>query len=576
MFKRRRKKVSLFIVVAGLVSLWIVLPAYHFTKARRAEARAAGALAAANYAQAALSARRALQINSNSVVACRVLAELAERIRIPQAVYWRKRVVDLEPGAGSNRLALARTALLLGQLPLAAQTLTALPEEQRRTDVTYQRLASQVAFAQGRLAAAEQHLIQAAELEPTNTLHQLNLDIARLHAAESATWQAARQRLEASRHDPLHGRDILRALTREALGREDLTRARSLSLQLQTRPDATLDDRLLHLGILRRGSESVPVPASDAGAGRDFSEFLLKTERETSQSPEHSAHLARWLISHGLAQSTLPWLETLPDAIRAATCIRLAEAECHLALQNWRELGALLAEGHWGAEDHLRHAILSLVCRQQGDEQRARMEWKRAVRAGRSSSNVLASARALVRLAGAWAWEEEAEKLLWDAASGGSDPFWALTLLRRCYEIGGDTRSLLRVFALEVKQNPEDLIARNNLAASSLLLGTNLVAAHQFAREVHVAEPANPSLASTYAYSLHLQGRTREGLDILAGFPENTFQETPGAAACYAVLLAAQGSKSEAEKHLAAARKGYLLPEERLLVDSVAKQLQNP
>ena len=45
---------------------------------------------------------------------------------------------------------------------------------------------------------------------------------------------------------------------------------------------------------------------------------------------------------------------------------------------------------------------------------------------------------------------------------------------------------------------------KNNLAATALLLKTNLTQACQWAAEAYAQSPTNADVVSTYAYSLHL------------------------------------------------------------------------
>src|SRR4051812_10011307 len=83
------------------LAIWLLEPPYRRWSTQRAADAARRFLFQTNYADAALSARRALQIDSNCVSACAVLAELLERSRSPRAVQWRQRVADLEPGNDS-------------------------------------------------------------------------------------------------------------------------------------------------------------------------------------------------------------------------------------------------------------------------------------------------------------------------------------------------------------------------------------------------------------------------------------------------------------------------------------------
>jgi hypothetical protein len=274
------------------------------------------------------------------------------------------------------------------------------------------------------------------------------------------------------------------------------------------------------------------------------------------------------MIAHGQPRSGIEWLENLSADVRRDPTVRRAETECYVAARDWKGLSVLLERSQWGADDHLRHAFLALSYREQHEEELAQVEWKRAVRAGLPSGTV-----ALVRLASNWRWERETEELLWQVARESRHWPWAADLLAKAYRIQGDTPGLMRVYQLAAERNPENLVARNNFAAASLLLKTNLKSAHQLAREVHLAQPSNAAFACTFAYSLHLQGRTREGLRLLAEFPDEALRE-PSVAACYSAMLRSQGAFEAAENYVAFATEGSLLPEERLLVDGTSQPVE--
>lgn len=569
--------------IGGIVLLGVGLclaPRYRSWSAQRTAESAIRFLEQTNFSSACLSARRALSLNSNSVSACRVMALLSEQTRSPRAIAWRQKVVSLEPNAVTNRLALARTALLFNELGMARQALTPIGPQARSTNLLYHELAADIAFAEQDMATAQTHLLQAAALAPDNPIYRHNLHIAQLHDSDTNVQQRAREALDTGRTDRLYGTAILRALTREAVSRGAADRAYGLSTELQARPDTRFDDLLLHLALLKSEVEGHSVISNRATATPPLSrptlppvltEFIRRVQREAGGNPEQVCLLANWLNTHGLAKAALPWLETLPEETRNTTSVRLVETECHLLLKNWRLLGEWLKACQWGADEHLRHALLALVYRQDGDQQLAEIEWKRAVRASRDGTHAVPNSQeALVRLAGAWSWENEAEALLWEIAAG-TETRWALSLLKKAYELAGDTRSLLRVFRAEARSNPEDIVARNNVAAASLLLSTNLATAHASARQIYEAQPTNSAMASTYAYSMHLQGRTSEAIKMLSQFTEESLRQ-PSLAAYFGVLWAAQGSMAKAETYLEFARQGPLLPEERKLVEAALQQ----
>src|SRR5207245_1117126 len=92
--------------------------------------------------------------------------------------------------------------------------------------------------------------------------------------------------------------------------------------------------------------------------------------------------------------------------------------------------------------------------------------------------------------------------------------------------------------------NPADALLKNNFAATSLLLKANLAQAHQFAREIFAAAPQDPIPVSTYAYSLHVQGKNTAGLAALEKLDRAVLEKQP-VALYYGLLLWADGQTNE-------------------------------
>src|SRR5688572_19659442 len=60
-----------------------------------------------DFRNGSLCIRNALAINPNNVAACRIMAEINEKMGYPDAVRWRRRVVDLSPGSFKDSIAWA-------------------------------------------------------------------------------------------------------------------------------------------------------------------------------------------------------------------------------------------------------------------------------------------------------------------------------------------------------------------------------------------------------------------------------------------------------------------------------------
>ena len=121
-----------------------------------------------------------------------------------------------------------------------------------------------------------------------------------------------------------------------------------------------------------------------------------------------------------------------------------------------------------------------------------------------------------------------------------------------------------------VSYGPKNFVAGNNLAATCLLLKVNLPRGHELAWEVYGQRPAGAIVTSTYAYSLHLQGQSQDGLAALAKLKPEAL-ESPAVALYYGYLLSALGQTNQAAHFLQLANSGNLLPEEKALRAEPAK-----
>src|SRR2546421_228449 len=84
--------------IVGVLALWFGgRPMYRRHQERRAVEQAIQFMARGDRRNASLSARRALQINSRNLEACRVMAELNEMARSPAALDWRRRIAETSP-----------------------------------------------------------------------------------------------------------------------------------------------------------------------------------------------------------------------------------------------------------------------------------------------------------------------------------------------------------------------------------------------------------------------------------------------------------------------------------------------
>jgi len=544
-------------VVFGFLGLWFYgRPAYKRHRETQAVEQAKSSLARGDYRGASLSARQALRLNPNSVEACGIVAGLAERARSPYALDWRRRIVDLAPTV-ENKLMLASSALRAQAppYPLAVQVLEDLKDSAQNV-AAYHAVAAELALRLKKTVEAQARFEQASRLEPTNELHRLNLAVLRLQSTNAADSAAARAALERLRASTNVGPVALRWLVAESLERNDLAAAERFSRQLLADPRSVPDDRLQHLTILQQAKDP------------EFGPYLASLQRNALTNAIEMYGVSAWMISNDRAGDALGWLTNCPTKVRWEQPVPLALVDCYLATKDWEGLETSLQGQKWGDLEFLRFAFLSRTAAELNQKLAADARWRTAVR---EAGDRLGPLTSMLSMATTWGRQQAKEDLLWQIAQRFPKERWALRELERSYFAAGNTRGLNKVYATMASYAPQNLVAQNNLAATSLLLRMNLAKAHQTAKELISQQPQEAIIASTYAFSLHLQGRTKEALAELAKLKTEALA-TPSVALYYGLLLSETGDTNKAIKYLGIAQKSNLLPEEKALLTEALKR----
>jgi Tfp pilus assembly protein PilF len=558
-------------VLVVLCSIYLK-PAYRNFKISRGLKHAREFLRQGDLPNASVSARQVLQSDSRNIEACRIMAELAEQSHSPAVIDWRRRIVDMAATV-SNRLKLAVSELRYERPPyrLAEQTLAGL-EKEAGNIAAFHLMSAELALRLGQIEQATAQFEQASLLEPSNQLHQLNLAVLHLQSTNADVASTARITLGELSNNGLLRRLALRWLVADNLRRNDLASAKRLSERLLADPNPQLDDRLQHLSILKElmkttgligGTPSRPKVTANAGSGpSEFGNYLGVLQKQTSTNGAGIYSICEWMGRHGLAGEGLRWLEQLEPNTRHHQPVVLAEANLYLARADWARLEEFLRDGKWEDLEFLRLAMLAHAAWGQNCYRTGEARWAEAQRA---AGTRVGSLTLLLSLAAEWGRDQKA--LLWEIGRRFPKEEWALRELERRYAAVGDTRSLNRVYGIwdGLRTGAANWANRNNFAATSMLLGINLPQAHKTAGEVYRHNPEDALFTSTYAYSLHLQGRTRDGLQILEGLKQAEL-ESPLLALYYGVLLSEVGERSRASRYLAIAETARLLPEEKQLL----------
>jgi tetratricopeptide (TPR) repeat protein len=500
---------------------------------------------------ALLCLQQALKSNSRNVEACRLMADFTQLGRSPQAVFWRNRLVELEPHSLSNRVALAAIALAIGDATVAQNALDGADDADKKTAL-YHRAAGALDMARRLYPEAEAHIAEAARLEPSNPVSQLNLASLRVQMNEPQTAARGRDALQALCTNPAVRCEALRRLSLDALLHTNLNGALAWSQELLKETNAVFGDRMGHLGLLH------------AATNAQQAAFLAALQGEATNNPNKAYEVANWmLVAAGQPRAALAWIKTLPAATHTNLPVPMVEADCYMAAKEWTPLQTNLVAQNWAGLDCLRRACLARAYRELGLAASSKTEWLAALKAAESRHNLLLQLLSATRV---WNWPQEQEDVLWAIANRFPKNQLAVQALSSRLYSTGKTRSLLTLFSLELQNNRTNLSFMNNLALTAMLLEAWEKKPHDLARTLYQPGSTNSAFVSTYAYSLLVQRKASEALKTIEQLSPRQLED-PAIAGYYGLILQANGQRDKAKKYFDLTPKAKLLPEEQKLFD---------
>jgi Flp pilus assembly protein TadD len=510
-------------------------------------------LARSDAARARLCLQRALAYNPKDLVACRLMAQLAESSHSPSALLWCSRVVELNPRSLDDRLELAQVAMTLHDLASATNALEGVLPADKKT-AAYHNTAGSVTAAANQLAQAEAHFIEAARLDPDNMGTQFSLAVVRLHGTNAADLAKARTTLAFLASSPTNSAfrcQALREMVIDAVHSKRLDAALSLSEELLRQTNSVFKDRFLRLEVLRETKDNGFKPA------------LAACQREAAQDQSNLNELATWEMVKLSPGETLAWLSNLPANVKTNQPIAQLIAECDTMAGDWPGLQRFLEHQNWGDSEFVRHAFQGRAFRGQNLTASANGEWEKALKLANDRKADLGM---LLNLAAQWRWANEAEDILWTFVKKYPDEKWAFKTLAQALYIDGRTRSLMQLYSQESKRNPSDLGVENNLAMLALLLDAQELKPQQMAQELYKNEPTNSAYVCTYAFALYMRKDNAGALKVLEQL-DPVELEKPSVSGCYGLVLRATGNGTKARKYLNISSNVSLLPEERRLIE---------
>ena len=509
-----------------------------------------------DYKHASLNARRLLQINPESVEACRIMARLSEKAGSRSALEWRRRVMELGAATPADLIALARDGVRFEDRPITELAISRLPES-AKTTAEYHALLADIAFAQHNGVEMEKQLSEAQRIEPSNKDYAMRLAALRLGATDYAMRIQGQKTLVELQSEAAFRRDATRYLAEDALRHFDSKEALRLARQLDDFPEKNFTDRLVLLAAMQL--------ASDPG----FQPLLEELQTFAADDPERTAALITWMNVHQMSTQAIAWSAKLPPSVIESKLVPIALSDAYVSVRDWAGLQHLVKTGNWGGLDFVRNALSARALRELGNEVDSTAQWNEAVKKVTASPPYILM---LAETAEKWGWRNEAIDLLWLAAKDPLKGDDALVTLYRYFAQKGDTQNLYRVLLHRAELHPDDRNIQNNFAQLSLLLNLNGDRGQKIARELYEKEPANVAYVSTYAFALYTQGDFKKALKVLGGLTDAQLHQ-PEIAAYYGIVLAAAGDQARAGEFLDLGEKAKLLPEEKALVEKARRSL---
>lgn len=292
---------------------------------------------------------------------------------------------------------------------------------------------------------------------------------------------------------------------------------------------------------------------------------LVKTavERFSSGDDETLASLGAWLYAQGEFRRVLDLIP--PGRATASRALFLQYLDTLGALGRWQDIKDAIQGQKFSLDPTLEQMYLARCLGQLGQAEGSVLRWNAAVQAAGASVEKLLTVGRYAQRNGALGPAEAAFRA---ALKTAPDSRPAQEGLLGLLEAQGHTAAARDVLTGMLKVWPNDASVRNDAAYLGALLGENLPANRDVARELMRAEPGSLPHRATLALSELRLGHALTALDAFGNVPLETLAAQGRYLAVYIAVLRAVGSY---DAEIKAARQvlgsAALLPEERALVE---------
>ena len=286
--------IILFVFIA-----WGGWQTYQRWEERHLVRRAAAYLSGGDVKSASLSARRALQINSSSARAMRIMAQIAEHARDRATLDWRRKVVEVEPHSTQDDLALAECALEFGEINAAEKTLARIDNGGKQT-AGFHATAARLAKARQDPAEAKNEWGKAVRLAPNDESYQVQFALSCLEQPGAAEREQGLALLEWLRNSPTQRSAATRSLIIDGVAHhQPPEELRNLAHDLQSYSEGIFTDKLLYPGILRQSYDP------------EYTAYLTKVENDVAAKPDDLAALLAWMNANEISIVAIDFARSL-------------------------------------------------------------------------------------------------------------------------------------------------------------------------------------------------------------------------------------------------------------------------
>jgi len=542
----------LLVLAFGLAGgKWIVWPRVKAWREQRTNNVAREKAAQGDYASAMTAVRTSLRYNQQNLDTWKLGAEVAEKQKSPDQLYFLQRISALQPSL-DNKLKFIRLAVEKNALIQAQEVISKVGSE-GATSADFLELAALVSRRVGNPTRAKYYLMSLISLQPNNNAARFDLAELRMIEGPSDNRSTVRNEIRGLSSDPALRERALALLLADAIEQKDANVTLELADQLST---------LINLGPTQ---QVLVAEAYRRAAPTKFTAYVARLEQSFAEQPDKVVVLAGYLTAQGQTDDVCSWIEGLPEKTRAADNVQLSYAYALLLQKKWPELETYLRGTKWKESEFARHALLAYKYRLTGSDSLFNEEWKLAVIEVGSSQRKL---QALLARTIAWNWQEERYELLWKRFSLDPSDTTTRQQLTAWETSKGNTAGLNRLFARVIELNPADTDTRNNYAYTCLLLDTHLDRAYEIAYANYRVDPKNSFYATTQSFALYKQHKLQEALQLIESvgiaalsLPERTLLR--------ALFLAESAKPQEAADLVANIRPNrFSFPEERRLFDN--------